>query len=144
MQSPRTRPGHFATRVGTHQLRGRRARAAHSIAAVAIAFHATRRRAASGSAPLGGPNCCTEQGQTGRRPELAGPRFGEAGALWPRHRRSPAPGKRASLRSALRLPSRLLLVLLYSLQSCPSVSCAYVAAFCSACPMCSRLCKRPN
>lgn len=38
MQSPRTRPGHFATRVGTHQLRGRRARAAHSIPAVAIAF----------------------------------------------------------------------------------------------------------
>lgn len=55
LQSPRTRPGYSATHGYTHQLRGRRARAAHSITAVAIAFHATRRQAASGNAPLGGP-----------------------------------------------------------------------------------------
>lgn len=75
------------------QLRGRRARAAHSITPVAIAFHATRGRAVSGSMPLGGPTCGTRSGLTGLGPELAGLGFREAGPQLAPPPTQPRPGQ---------------------------------------------------
>lgn len=147
MQSPRTRPGHFATRVGTHQLRGRRARAAHSIPAVAIAFShhppagSFRQRAPGRSELLyrvgsdrprpGTRRSAIRRGGPTLAPPPTQPR------LWQARLSSQRP-------AAAVPPSAAGCCCSTGLQCCPSVSCAYVAAFCSACPMCSRLCKRPN
>lgn len=122
------------------QLRGRRARAAHSITAVAIAFHATRRRAASGSAPLGGPT----RYRVGSDRPLPGTRQfrirrGGPAAVPPPTQPRPGRARLASRRPFADVPPSVGAAVL-SCCPCPS---AGVAVLCSAWPMCLRLCKCP-